>query len=126
MAHLFKKDKNGKIYYYIKESARINGKPRTVNQVYLGTVERILEMATGQKKTDLNKIQSQEFGSLFMANLVDQRINFASIVNSIVPPGPREKGPSLGEYFLYAVFNRMIKPCSKLTLADWYKELAVH
>lgn len=126
MAHLIKKEKKGKNYYYIKESARINGKPRTVNQVYLGTVERILEMATGQQKTDLNKIQSQEFGSLFMANLVEQSINLVDIVDSVVPPGPREKGPTLGEYFLYAVFNRMIKPCSKLALADWYKKMAVH
>ena len=126
MAHLIKKEKKGKNYYYIKESARINGKPRTVNQVYLGTVERILEMATGQQKSDLNKIQSQEFGSLFMANLVEQSINLVDIVDSVVPPGPREKGPTLGEYFLYAVFNRMIKPCSKLALADWYKKMAVH
>jgi hypothetical protein len=31
----------GHIYYYLVESARVNGKPRLVKQKYLGTAERI-------------------------------------------------------------------------------------
>lgn len=126
MAHLHKKVKQGKTYYYIREMARVQGKPKVVNQIYLGSVERIMEMALGQQKTDLNKIQVQEFGSLFLANFVDQHVDVARIVDSVIPPSPKEKGPTLGEYFLYAAFNRMIEPRSKLGLPAWYKNLAVH
>jgi transposase len=126
MASLIKKVKKGKTYYYIKESARVNGKPRTVNQIYLGSIERIMDMALGHQSPSVNKIQSQEFGSLFLASLVDKHINLAEIIDSVVPPSSREKGPTLGEYFLYAAFNRMIQPRSKKGLASWYKEFAVH
>jgi transposase len=126
MAHIAKKVKKGKTYYYIRETARVDGKPRTVNQIYLGSIERILDMALGQQKPGLNKIQTQEFGSLFLASLIDKHINLVKIIDSVVPPSPREKGPTLGEYFLYAVFNRMIQPRSKMGLANWYKNFAVH
>jgi len=126
MASLIKKVKKGKAYYYIKESARVNGKPRTVNQIYLGSIERIMDMALGQQSPSVSKIQSQEFGSLFLANLVDKHVNLADIIDSVVPPSSREKGPTLGEYFLYAAFNRMIQPRSKKGLASWYNDFAVH
>jgi len=45
MAHLHKKTKNGNTYYYVREIARVNGKPKVVNQVYLGTAEKIMAVA---------------------------------------------------------------------------------
>ncbi|MEF8943144.1 MAG: transposase, partial [Desulfohalobiaceae bacterium] len=126
MAHLHKKVKQGKTYYYIREFARIEGKPKVVNQIYLGSVERIMQMALGHSRPELNKIQVQEFGSLFLAQFVEQHVNVVDIIDSVIPPDPREKGPTLGEYFLFAAFNRMIEPRSKLGLAEWYKSLAVH
>jgi hypothetical protein len=44
MTHLHKKVKQGKTYYYIREMARVQGKPKVVNQIYLGSVERIMEI----------------------------------------------------------------------------------
>jgi hypothetical protein len=92
MPHLHKKVKQGKTYYYIREMARVQGKPKVVNQVYLGSVERIMEIFLGHQKTDLSKIQIQEFGSLFLAHFVDQHVDRAQIVDSVIPPTPREKG----------------------------------
>ena len=100
MAHLHKKMKKGRPYYYVRETARVNGKSKVVNQVYLGSVERILSMALGNSDGDLAKIKSQEFGSLFMANLVEKKVGIVDIINSIVQK--EGKGPSIGEYFLYA------------------------
>ena len=48
MAHIHKKMKKGRPYYYVRETARVNGKPRVVNQVYLGSPERIMKMAAGE------------------------------------------------------------------------------
>jgi transposase len=124
MAHLHKKMKKGRPYYYVRETARVNGKSKVVNQVYLGSVERILSMALGKSEGDLSKIKSQEYGSLFMANLVEKKIGIVDIIDSIIQK--EGKGPSIGEFFLYAAFNRMIEPKSKSGLPGWYKEFAFH
>jgi len=124
MAHLHKKMKKGRPYYYIREIARVEGKPKVINQVYLGSVERILELVKrgGQKCL---KVSVQEFGALFLANLIDERVGFASLVDAIVPAVEQERGPSVGEHFLYAVFNRMIDSCSKRALPEWFRGTAI-
>jgi transposase len=53
-------------------------------------------------------------------------VGFADIVDSVVPVGRNEKGPSVGEFFLYAVLNRLVDPCSKRALPEWFKETAIH
>ena len=41
MATISKRTNKSGTYYYLVESARVNGKPRLVKQEYLGTAERI-------------------------------------------------------------------------------------
>ena len=126
MAHLHKKMKKGRPYYYIREIARVGGKPTVVSQVYLGSLERMLEMSRGTGGDDsIVKIKSEEFGALWLANLIDQEIDIAGLIDSVIPKGKKETGPSVGEYFLYAVFNRMIDACSKRSLPDWYADTAI-
>lgn len=124
MAHLHKKIKKGRPYYYIREMARVDGKPKVVNQVYLGSVERILSMASAEL-SGLDKIQVQEFGALWLANIIEREVGLVEIVDSVVQKGERETGPSVGEYFLYAAFNRMIDACSKRAMPEWYKATAI-
>jgi hypothetical protein len=99
MAHIHKKMKKGRPYYYIRETARVGGKPKVINQVYLGSIERILGMAAGGQ-ANLDKIQVQEFGALWLANIIEKEIGLAELIDSLVPRGNRETGPSIGEYFL--------------------------
>jgi transposase len=124
MAHLHKKMKKGRPYYYIREIARVDGKPKVINQIYLGSVERIIELAQGGGEKCL-RISVQEFGALFLADVMEERVGLASIVDSIVPAVEQEDGPSVGEYFLYAAFNRMIDACSKRALPEWFKGTAI-
>ena len=124
MAHIHKKMKKGRPYYYVRETARVNGKPKVVNQVYLGSPERIMEMAAGQQEP-IKKLQVQEYGSLMVANLIEEEIGFAEIVNEVIGSSKDQKGPSVGEYFLYAILNRMIDARSKRALPEWYKTTAV-
>ena len=124
MAHLHKKIKKGRPYYYVREMARIDGRPKVVNQVYLGSPERIMEMALSQKAPRI-KLQVQEFGALWMANQIDRKVDLASIVDSVIPPAKNEKGPSVGEYFLYAALNRLVDSCSKRAFPQWFKETAI-
>jgi len=104
-------DEKGRPYYYVRETARVDGKPKVVNQVYLGSPERLLEMATAPPG-ELKKLQVQEYGSLLIADLVDREIGLAQIIDDVLG---RENGAgsSTGEYFLYAVLNRMIDARSR-------------
>ena len=95
MAHLHKKMKKGRPYYYIREMARVNGKPKVINQVYLGSVERILSMAAGQKN-DLEKIQVQEFGALWLANLIEKGVGLVEIIDSVIPRARKNPGHPSG------------------------------
>jgi len=124
MAHLHKKMKKGRPYYYVREIARVDGKPKVVNQVYLGSPERMLELAT-QGSEPVRQVQVQEFGALWLANLIEQDLRLADLVDSVVPRQKNEQGPTVGEYFLYALFNRLIDARSKRALPDWYKGTAI-
>jgi transposase len=123
MAHIHKKIKKGRAYYYIRENARINGQSKVINQIYLGTVEKIMDMATGQSNLELQRLQVQEFGALWLANQIEERVGVAKIIDSMLPKRP--EGPSLGEYFLYAAFNRMVDSTSKRAVPEWYAATAV-
>ena len=124
MAHLHKKIKKGRPYYYVREMARVGAKLKVIEQTYLGSPERIKLLATGAMGA-CTKILVQEFGALWLANLLAGEIDLAGIVDSVVPPIRKEKGPSVGEYFLYAVLNRMVAPRSKRALPQWYKTSAI-
>jgi transposase len=124
MAHLHKKMKKGRPYYYIREIARVDGKPKVVNQIYLGSIERIIELAQGGGQRCL-RVAVEEFGALFIANLIEKKAEFAAIVDSVIPGVEQEAGPSVGEYFLYSVFNRMIDSCSKRAMPEWYRASAI-
>ena len=115
MAHLYKKVKKGHEYFYIRETQRVYGKPTTINQVYLGTADKVDAV--------LNKggFSPKEFGSIFALNELDRTLDLASLVNDILPPKKRVRGPSLGELVFYAALNRAIAPTSKRQLASWYE-----
>jgi transposase len=115
MAHLYKKVKKGHEYFYIRETQRVYGKPTTINQVYLGTADKV-EAALGK-----GGFSPKEFGSIFALNELDKSLDLAGIVNEILPPKKRTKGPSLGELVYYAAINRAICPTSKRQLASWYE-----
>jgi len=124
MAHLHKKMKKGRPYYYVREIARVDGKPKVINQVYIGSPERILELSKGSEKMP-DKIQAQEFGALWLANLVEKEIDIAGLIDKVVLPEKNTEGPTVGEYFLYAIYNRMIGACSKRAMPEWYKKTAI-
>ena len=121
MAHLYKKIKKGREYFYIRETQRVYGKPTTVNQVYLGTAEKVQALLGGQDEKAREGFSPKEFGSVFVLNEIDRSLDLAGLVDEILPPKKRTKGPSLGELFFFAALNRAIDPTSKRKLAAWYE-----
>ncbi len=123
MAHFHIKKKKGRPYLYVRESARIDGKPRIVSQIYIGSPKRVVAMAQGTEE-DV-ELRVEEYGSLWLANQIDRDIDLAGIIDAVIPRGDREKAPTVGEYFLYSVFNHMIESVSKNRLTLWYERTAV-
>jgi transposase len=124
MAHFHIKTKKGRPYLYVREIARVDGKPKVISQIYIGSPEKVAGLLGG-KEADLVNLKVEEFGSLWLAHQIDRDIDLCGIVDSVVPKAERETGPSIGEYFLYCVLNRMVQAVSKNKLADWYKKTAI-
>jgi transposase len=124
MAHFHIKKKKGRPYLYVREIARVHGKPKVVSQAYIGSPARVLSLATGQGQETLT-LKVEEFGALWLAQQVSQDIDLRALVDRVIPPGDREKGPTIGEYFLYGIWNRMVEAVSKNKLATWYKRTAI-
>ena len=92
MAHLYKKVKKGHEYFYIRETQRVYGKPTTINQVYLGTADKVQEV--------LGKggFSPKEFGSVFALNELDRAMDLAGMINEILPPKNESGGPRWGNW----------------------------
>lgn len=121
MPHLHKKTKNGRAYYYLREIQRVNGKPSVVKQVYLGTPENIGKLIDSNPQ----RLQVEEFGALWLAHQLLNELNLIEIIDNNLPRKKRIAGLSVGEYFYYAVLNRLVEPCSKAALEEWYLSTAI-
>ena len=122
MAHLHKKVKKDHTYYYIRESQRIKGRPTIVNQVYLGTADKVQFCWIFGKGTLPEGFSPKRIWLVFLINELDQEIDLAGMIDELLPPGKKIRGPSLGEIIFYAAMNRAIAPTSKRKLAAWYEQ----
>lgn len=122
MAHLHKKVKKDHTYYYIRESQRIKGRPTIVNQIYLGTADKVQSLLDFPEGALPEGFSPKEYGSVFLINELDQNIDLAGMIDELLPPGKKIRGPSLGEIIFYAAMNRAISPTSKRKLAAWYEQ----
>jgi len=124
MAHFHIKTKKGRPYLYVREIARVGGKPKVVSQVYIGSPERVAGLVTASGEGAF-KLRVEEFGALWLADQISRDIDLVGIIDQEVPRVAREEGPSVGEYFLYCAWNRMCETTSKNKLFQWYERTAV-
>jgi transposase len=116
----------GRTYWYLRETYRDQGKVKLKWQKYLGTPETILaRLQEAEQIKKPVKYRTQAFGSLFLAQILENELDTISLIDSVVPQKANEKGPTVGEYFFYAWANRMIAPKSKLALKEWYQKTAI-
>ena len=121
MAYLKLKKIKGKNYYYAVESQRINGKPRTVNQIYLGSVEQLIAAKTqAETPTPPKEVAVFEFGLVAACFNVADKLNIVQLIDEIVPK--RNQGLSIGQYLLIAAISRAVEPISKRACWDWYRQ----
>jgi transposase len=123
MASLTHKMIHGRKYYYARECKRVNGKPKIVRTVYLGTVERMIQSVQGRNEIPAAKeVFVEEFGATAALCQIAQRLQFVPIIDRHAPK--RNQGISTGTYMLIAALNRAIQPTSKAALAEWFEQTA--
>ena len=118
MASLVAKKKAHKLYYYLVESGRVQGKPRITHQVYLGTAEKVAALVKQGSAPLPLSATSRRAGLPGALWLTAKRSGVFDLLQSIWPP-PRS-GPSTAHYLLLAAFHRICDPGPKTEVADWY------
>jgi len=123
VASIIQKKIKKNIYYYYVESKRIDGKPKLVNQKYLGTAEKLLELVRSAEKPLNERVlysDEADFGAVSLVYDIADRLGIAGIIDSIV--SKRNQGASVGAYILTAAINRATDPVPKSGLAEWYAD----
>ena len=117
MASLQKKRSRGHTYWQIVESRRVNGKPRPIVLMHLGTPAALLQRLQDPAGKPLTARVIQ-FGAIAALWSVAQQLQLVSLIDKHVPK--RAQGLSCGQYLLLAALNRCVAPCSKTSLYQWY------
>ena len=118
MASLIAKKKANKLYYYVVESARVDGQPRIVQQTYLGTAEKLAALLKDRTAPVPVSASLREFGLPGALWLAAQHSGVWTVLESMWPQ-PRS-GPSTAHYVLLAAIHRICQPGPKTEVADWY------
>lgn len=126
MASLYPKKINGKTYWYLREMARVEGKPKMVSERYLGTAADIAAAveATGTASAP-ERTRHLAFGDVAAVWATMGRLDVAGIIDEVTGGGKiAGAGASIGTYLTLAALNRVVAPCSKLAFAKWWKSTA--
>ena len=125
MASLYKKVINGKPYWYLREMAWVGGKPKMVSERYLGTaadIEALLEAR--EQAARPARTRHLSFGAVAAAWTMIQRLGVVEIIDEVVGSRRGDAAASVGTYLALAALNRLVDPCSKRRLADWWRTTA--
>ena len=126
MASLQAKIHQGRKYWCIVESKRINGKPRAIVVKYLGTADTLLTKLT--QEGGKQKIKSFSHGAVASLLIMAKKLDVISIINKYThskrhywPEQPLRNNLTAGITLLLAAMGRACKPTSKL---GWYENWA--
>jgi transposase len=123
MPSIVGKRQGNQTYYYLVESARVEGKPRIVSQQYLGSAEEVMAKLAGQAGGEPVRSQHKKFGDLAAVWSVLQRLDVAGVIDAVVSRRS-DAAASVGTYMALATANRIVDPCSKAAFADWWATTA--
>ena len=124
MASIVGKKRGRATYYYLVESARVDGRPRIVSQEYLGTAEELAAAMRGGGLGLPDRTRHKEFGAIAAAWGMLEDLGVAGIIDQVTGPAPAGQPLSTGTYLALAALNRLVAPCSKAAFADWWKTTA--
>jgi transposase len=118
MPSIVGKRQGGQVYYYLVESARVEGKPRIVSQQYLGPAAEVMAKLSGASGAPVRS-QHRRFGDVAAVWSVLADLDVVGLVDDVVARHAHA-GASVGTYVALATLNRLVDPCSKRAFADWW------
>ena len=123
MPSIVGKRRGNRTYYYLVESARVDGKPRIVSQHYLGSAEEVVARLSGEAAGQPVRSQHRRFGDVAAVWSVLDGLDVVGLVDDVVPRYANA-GASVGTYLALATLNRVVDPCSKRAFVDWWASTA--
>jgi hypothetical protein len=117
VASVIGKKIGGRTYYYLAESARVDGKPRVVTQRYLGTADEIARAVPGGEPASASH---RTYGDVAAVWATLDRLGFVRRVDDVV--GPQRAKPSLGLTLAIAVLHRATAP--ETPIGEWWASSA--
>jgi transposase len=123
MSSLIGKRIGGQTYYYLREVARVGGRPKIVSQRYLGKAGDIAAAMDGAAVLP-ERTQHLAFGDVAAAWSVIERLGVAPVIDEVTGSRRPDAAASVGTYLALATLNRIVAPCSKLAFADWWATTA--
>jgi len=124
MPSIVGKRRGKQTYYYLVESARVDGKPRIVSQEYLGTAEEVTARLQGSAAGEPDRTQHKKFGDVAAVWGMCQQLQVADIIDEVVGERRSDAAASVGTYLTLATINRIVDPCSKRAFATWWETTA--
>ncbi len=127
MSSIIKKRRGGRTYLYAATSARVEGRPRIVDQVYLGAEDEVIARLTTASGEDpsLPETEHRRFGDVAAVWGMLTRLDAIAVIDSVVGDGPVSGGVSVGTYLALAALNRVCDPRSKRAFAYWWNGTAL-
>jgi transposase len=125
VASLYPKKIGGNTYWYLREMARVGGKPKMVSERYVGTaadVEALLDAREQQVMPD--RTRHLAFGDVAAVWGILDELGVSGIIDEAVGSGPSGLPLSAGTYLALAAVNRLVAPRSKAGIADWWRTTA--
>src|SRR5947208_3936588 len=123
MSSLIGKRIGGQTYYYLREVARVGGKPKIVSQRYLGKAQDIAAAMDGAAALP-ERTRHLAFGDVAAAWSVIERLGVIGVIDEVTGSRRADAAASVGTYLALAALNRVVAPCSKLAFADWWAATA--
>lgn len=125
MASLYKKVISGKPYWYLREMAWVDGKPKMVSERYVGSAADIAALVEAREEAVLpQRTRHLAFGDVAAGWGVLSRLGVVETIDEVVGPRRADAGATVGTYLALAALNRLVDPCSKRALVDWWKTTA--
>ena len=125
MASLYPKKIGGKTYWYLREMARVDGKPKMVSERYLGTAAEIAAAVEARESAMVpDRTRHLAFGGVAAVWGMLQLLDVAGAVDEVTGPRPAGLPLSAGTYLALAALNRVVDPRSKRGFADWWRATA--
>lgn len=127
MSSIIKKRRDGHTYLYAATSARVDGQPRIVEQVYLGTEAEVIDRLTAGagQDGDLPQTEHRRFGDVAAVWSMIEQLGVINVIDTVLRAAPVSGGVSAGTYLALAALNRVCDPRSKRALGRWWATTAL-